>query len=147
MTRETAFIVQTFAAGRGMALKADRQVSCESADAARRMTDRLVATKLDVVAFSTSGDAELDEFDDQPVILLRGAAYPWRSTKPSEIGSSRAFDKPEKIGRVEHCGFIRQLLVEALAEPVAMVIGQSGLPVIPAYHRRQQPLPPSRNPY
>ena len=41
-----------------------RQVSCKSAEAARCMTERLAATKLGVLAFSMSGDAELGEFDD-----------------------------------------------------------------------------------
>jgi hypothetical protein len=76
MTRETAFIVQSFAAGRGNALKADKQVPCKSADAARRMAERLSATKLGVVAFSTSGDAELGEFDDQPIILFKAGQLP-----------------------------------------------------------------------
>ena len=76
MTRETAFIVQSFGAGRGKALKPDKQVPCKSADAARRMAERLSATKLGVVAFSTSGDAELGEFDDQPVILFKAGQLP-----------------------------------------------------------------------
>jgi hypothetical protein len=46
MARETAFIVQSFEQGRGKALKADKQVPCKSADAARRMAERLAATKL-----------------------------------------------------------------------------------------------------
>ncbi len=76
MTRETAFVVQSFTAGRGVTLKADRQVPCKSADAARRMAERLSATKLGVVAFSTSGDAELGEFDDQPIILFKAGRLP-----------------------------------------------------------------------
>ena len=71
MARETAYIVQSFAQGRGTALKADRQIPCKSADAARRMAEKLAATKLGVVAFSSSGDAELGEFDDQPNILFK----------------------------------------------------------------------------
>jgi len=39
MARETAFIVQSFEQGRGKALKADKQVPCKSADAARRMAE------------------------------------------------------------------------------------------------------------
>jgi hypothetical protein len=76
MARETAFIVQSFDIGRGSALKADRQIPCKSADAARRMAERLAATKLGVVAFSTSGDAELGEFDDQPTILFKAGRLP-----------------------------------------------------------------------
>jgi len=76
MTQETAFVVQSFAAGRGKALKADKQVLCKSADAARRMAERLSTTKIGVVAFSTSGDAELGEFDDQPTILFKAGQLP-----------------------------------------------------------------------
>ena len=76
MARETAYIVQSFALGRGTALKADRQIACKSADAARRMAERLAATKLGVVAFSSSGDSELGEFDDQPTILFKAGRVP-----------------------------------------------------------------------
>jgi hypothetical protein len=76
MTQMTAFIVQSFAAGRGKALKAEKQVVCSSADAALRMAERLSATKLGVVAFSTSGNEELGEFDDRPVILFRAGQLP-----------------------------------------------------------------------
>ena len=76
MAQELAFIVQSFVTGRGGALKADRQVPCKSADAARRMAERLAATKLGVVAFSMSGDAELGEFDDRPTILFKAGQLP-----------------------------------------------------------------------
>jgi hypothetical protein len=76
MAITTAFIVQSFTAGRGKALRADRQIRCNSAEAARRMAERLAATKLGVVAFSTSGDAELGEFDDTPVILFKAGQLP-----------------------------------------------------------------------
>jgi hypothetical protein len=76
MTRVTAFIVQSFAAGPGNVLKAGKQIPCNSADAARRMAERLSATKLGVVAFSASGDAELGEFDDQPIILFKAGQLP-----------------------------------------------------------------------
>ena len=76
MARETVFIVQSFDQGRGRSLKADQAVPCKSADAARRMAERLSATKLGVVAFSTSGDAELGDFDDQPVILFKSGELP-----------------------------------------------------------------------
>ena len=76
MARQTAYIVQSFAMGRGTALKADRPIPCKSADAARRMAERLATTKLGVVAFSSSGDAELGEFDDQPTILFRAGQLP-----------------------------------------------------------------------
>jgi hypothetical protein len=40
------------------------------------MAERLAATKLGVVAFSTSGDAELGEFDDRPTIFFRAGQIP-----------------------------------------------------------------------
>jgi hypothetical protein len=76
VTRETVFVVQSFSAGRGRGLKADQAFPCKSGEAARRMAERLSATKLGVVAFSTSGDAELGEFDDQPTILFKAGQLP-----------------------------------------------------------------------
>ena len=76
MARETVFVVQSFSAGRGKRLKADQAVPCKSGEAARRMAERLAATKLGVVAFSTTGDAELGEFDDQPAILFKAGQLP-----------------------------------------------------------------------
>jgi hypothetical protein len=40
------------------------------------MAERLAATKFGVVAFSTSGDVELGEFDDQPIIIFRAGQIP-----------------------------------------------------------------------
>ncbi|MEI9930359.1 MAG: hypothetical protein WDM89_07340 [Rhizomicrobium sp.] len=76
MARETVFIVQSFCSGRGGFPKAEQAVPCKSADAARRMAERLSATKLGVIAFSTSGDAELGDFDDQPVVLFKAGQLP-----------------------------------------------------------------------
>ena len=42
----------------------------------RREAERLAATNHGVVAFSTSGDADLGEFDDQPTILFRAGHLP-----------------------------------------------------------------------
>lgn len=76
MVRQTVFLVQAFVAGRGAALKAEQPVVCQSAEAARRMAERMAATKLGVVAFSTSGDAELGDYDDQPVYIFRAGGLP-----------------------------------------------------------------------
>jgi hypothetical protein len=76
MARETVFVVQSFTAGRGKSLKADQAVRCRSGEAAQRMAERLTATKLGVVAFSTSADAELGDFDDQPTILFKAGQLP-----------------------------------------------------------------------
>jgi hypothetical protein len=76
VARETIFIVQSFCAGRGRGLKAEQAVPCKTAEAARRMAERLSLTKLGVVAFSTSADAELGDFDDQPIVLFKAGQLP-----------------------------------------------------------------------
>jgi hypothetical protein len=71
LARETAFIVQAYDLKGGKTLKPDKPVACKSADAARRMAERLAPAKAGVVAFSASGDAELGEFDDEPIVLFK----------------------------------------------------------------------------
>jgi hypothetical protein len=69
VARQTAYIVQSYQGDK--TLKPDRPVACKSADGARRMAERLAETKAGVVAIAASGDAELGDFDDQPVILFK----------------------------------------------------------------------------
>jgi len=76
MARETVHIVQAYVAGRGNRLKADTPVPCKSAETARRTAERLAETKLGVVAFSSSGDQELGEYDDEPVIIFKTGRLP-----------------------------------------------------------------------
>jgi hypothetical protein len=71
VARQTAYIVQSYDLKGGKTLKPDRPVACKSAEAARRMAERLADGKAGVVAIAASGDAELGEFDDQPVILFK----------------------------------------------------------------------------
>jgi hypothetical protein len=71
VARQTAYIVQSYDLKGGKTLKPDRPVACKSADAARRMAERLAEGKAGVVAIAASGDAELGDFDDQPVILFK----------------------------------------------------------------------------
>lgn len=71
MARQTAYIVQSYDLKGGKTLKPDRPVACKSAEAARRMAERLADGKAGVIAIAASGDAELGEFDDQPVILFK----------------------------------------------------------------------------
>ncbi len=78
MARETIYLVQSFRPGRGIKLIDDVPVSCKSAEAARRMAERLETAKAGVVAFSTSGDADLGEYDDEPVILFKAGRLPAR---------------------------------------------------------------------
>ena len=76
MARQTVHIVQTYVAGKGGRLKADTPVPCKSADAALRTAERLAQTKLGVVAFSSSGDQELGEYDDEPVMIFKSGRLP-----------------------------------------------------------------------
>jgi hypothetical protein len=76
MARLTNYLVQAFVAGRGTALKADKPIACKSADEARRKAERMAATKLGVVAYSTTGDAELGDYDDEPVYFFKAGQLP-----------------------------------------------------------------------
>ena len=76
MSRETVYIVQAYIAGRGNRLKADPPIPCKSADVAERTAGQLAQTKLGVVAFASSGDQELGEYDDEPVVLFKAGRLP-----------------------------------------------------------------------
>jgi hypothetical protein len=76
MARETMFLVQTFSLGKGTRLNADTPVKCRSSEVARRKAEDLSATKAGVVAFSTSGDAELGDYDDEPTIIFKAGRLP-----------------------------------------------------------------------
>lgn len=69
MARETVYLVQSFTDKAG-ALKADAPTRCRSKEGAIRNAEMLGETKAGAVAFSSSGDAELGDYDDEPVILL-----------------------------------------------------------------------------
>lgn len=68
--------MQAYVAGRGQALKAEPTVLCKTAEEARRKAERLSELRLGVVAFSTSADAEMGDYDDNPVILFRAGRLP-----------------------------------------------------------------------
>ena len=76
MARETVYIQQTYVAGRGKNLKAEPQVGCKTAEEARRKAERLAPLRLGVVAFSTSADVEMGDYDENPVILFRSGTLP-----------------------------------------------------------------------
>ena len=76
MTRETIYVVQSFNAGKGRSLKADVPIPCRSAETARRTAERLAPAKAGVVAFSTAGDAELGDYDDEPTIIFKAGQLP-----------------------------------------------------------------------
>jgi hypothetical protein len=72
MARETLYVVQSFNAGKGSSLKADVPIPCRSAETAQR----LAPAKAGVVAFSTAGDAELGDYDDEPTIIFKTGQLP-----------------------------------------------------------------------
>ena len=76
MARTTNFVVQPYIAGRGAGLKADTPIACKSAEAARRMAEKMAESKFGVVAYSTSGDAETGDYDEEPIILFRAGRLP-----------------------------------------------------------------------
>ena len=69
MARETVYLVQGFVEVRG-ALKGEPATRCKSEEAAKRAAVRLGDTKVGAVAFSSTGDSELGDFDEEPVILV-----------------------------------------------------------------------------
>ena len=76
MARETLFFVQAFTSGKGTRLTADTPIRCRSLELARKRAEDLVPTRAGVVAFSTSGDAELGEYDDEPTIIFKAGLLP-----------------------------------------------------------------------
>ena len=76
MTRETIYLVQAFTTGKGESLKGDAPIACKSVEGARRTAERLAVSKAGVVAFSSSGDAETGDYDDEPTVFLRIGRLP-----------------------------------------------------------------------
>jgi hypothetical protein len=76
MARETVYLVQAFNTGKGDQLKADAPIPCKSAAGALRTAERLALTKLGVVAFSSSGDAEMGDYDEEPTVFFRAGRMP-----------------------------------------------------------------------
>jgi len=76
MARETIYFVQAFNAGRGASLKADAPIACKTESSALRTAEKLALTELGVVAFSSTGDAEMGDYDDEPTVIFRQGQYP-----------------------------------------------------------------------
>jgi hypothetical protein len=76
MTRETIYFVQAFNAGKGGHLKPESPIVCKSASGALRTAERLAVNKLGVVAFSSTGDAEMGDYDDEPMVFFRKGQLP-----------------------------------------------------------------------
>ena len=73
---ETIYLVQAFKIGKDVRLIADTPIRCKSSDTARRTAEKLATTKAGVVAFTTSGDAELGEYDEEPTIIFKAGRLP-----------------------------------------------------------------------
>ena len=76
MARETSYFVQAFSAGKGGHLKPDSPIVCKSATGALRTAERLASSKLAVVAFSSTGDPEMGDYDDEPTVIFRQGELP-----------------------------------------------------------------------
>ncbi|MDP2258959.1 MAG: hypothetical protein Q8J89_04515 [Caulobacter sp.] len=76
MAMQTVHLVQAFIAGKGQALKAEQTLVCTSAEEARRKAERLSTLRLGVVAFSATADADLGDYDENPVILFHAGRLP-----------------------------------------------------------------------
>ncbi|MSP01870.1 MAG: hypothetical protein EXR07_12595 [Acetobacteraceae bacterium] len=76
MAHETIFLVQSYRPGKGTRLNPDTPIRCKSLESARRTAERMAPVKAGVVAFSTSGDAELGEYDDEPRIIFKLGRLP-----------------------------------------------------------------------
>ena len=76
MPRETIYLVQAFRIGKGARRRADTPRRCKSSYTARRTAENLATTKAGVIAFATSGDAELGEYDEEPTIIFKTGRLP-----------------------------------------------------------------------
>jgi len=76
MARETVYVVQAYTQGKRARLNADTPIRCKSPESAQKTAERLATTKAGVVAFATSGDADLGEYDDEPVFLFKAGRLP-----------------------------------------------------------------------
>lgn len=76
MARETVYIVQAYTEGKRARLNADPPIRCKSPESAQKTAERLATTKIGVIAFATSGDAELGEYDDEPVVFFKSGRLP-----------------------------------------------------------------------
>jgi hypothetical protein len=76
MARETVYIVQAYAQGRGKGMKAEPQIGCKNPEEARRKAERLAPLRVAVVAFAISADVEMGDYDETPTILFKSGPLP-----------------------------------------------------------------------
>jgi hypothetical protein len=76
VAKETVHLMLAFTAGRGKGLRAEQAVVCRDAEEARRKAERLSLLRVGVVAFSTSADPEMGDYDENPIIHYRAGRLP-----------------------------------------------------------------------
>jgi hypothetical protein len=78
MVRVTSYFVQAFTAGTswGQTLKADAPIACKTEGGALRTAERLALSKLGVVAFSSTEDPEMGDYDEEPAVIFRQGQIP-----------------------------------------------------------------------
>jgi hypothetical protein len=76
MARQTKHIMQAFVAGRGGALRPEPPIVCKTQEEAAKRARRAAASKLGVVAFTTSGDPDTGDYDESPTILFKAGQVP-----------------------------------------------------------------------
>jgi hypothetical protein len=76
MAKETIYLLQSYVAGRGKALRAEQQVACKTAEEARRKAERLAPLRLGVVAYSVAADVEMGDYDETPTIIFKSGQLP-----------------------------------------------------------------------
>lgn len=69
-------MVQAFNAGKGGTLKPDSPIVCKSESGALRTAERRALGKFGVVAFSSSGDPEMGDNDDEPTVFFQKGELP-----------------------------------------------------------------------
>ena len=62
--------------GKGGSLKADTLIPCKTATGALRTAERLALSKVGVVAFSSTGDPEIGDYDEEPTVIFRNGQLP-----------------------------------------------------------------------
>jgi hypothetical protein len=99
LARETVYIVQSFRVGRGTRLLADPSVACKSDLTARRTAERLAQSRVGVIAWSRTGDAELRDFDEEPVVFFRAGRIPPELDEEAQLSTDGRLSALIEAGR------------------------------------------------
>lgn len=76
MAHQTIYMVQSFHLANHNRICADAPISCKSAQGAIRTAEKLALNKLGVMAFSTFGEADSGEYNDDSVVFFRAGQLP-----------------------------------------------------------------------